>query len=60
MILIAFLCARIPSSPDKFKRRIKNRTFQTPLDGGFESVLNIVFSFETYFESKSVQFKWGN
>ena len=40
MILIALMCARIPRSPDNFKRAIKYHTFQTSFYSGFESVAN--------------------
>ena len=47
MILIALMCTRISQSPDvKFQRVITYLTFQTPFYSGFESVTNIVFSFE--------------
>ena len=39
----------IPLSPDNFKRVIKYQTSHTPFYSGFESVANIVFSFETSF-----------
>ena len=44
--------ARIPSGPDNFKRVIK---YQTSFYSGFESVTNIVFSFETNFGWRSTQ-----
>ena len=47
MILIALMWARIPSGPDNFKRVIQYQTLGTSFHGGFESVANIVFSFET-------------
>ena len=47
MILIPFMCARIPRGADNFKRIFK---FQTSFYGGFEWVANIIFSFETNFE----------
>ena len=49
MILIALMWARILPGPDNFKRVIRFQTFETPLYGGFESVANIVFPFETNF-----------
>ena len=49
MILNALMCAQILSSPDNFSGVITYRTFQTPFYGGFESVANIAFSFETNF-----------
>ena len=53
MILIALMWARILPDPDTFKRVIKYHTFKTYCD--FESVANIVFSFETNFGSRSIQ-----
>ena len=47
MILIALMWARIPPGPDNFKRVIKYQTLRTSFYGGFESVANIVFLFET-------------
>ena len=55
MTLIALMCARIPLSPDNFKRFFKHQTFQTPFYSGFESVANILFSFETNFRKRSIQ-----
>ena len=55
MILIALMWTRIPSGPDNFKRIIKYQTFQTSFYGGFKSVANIVFSFETNLEWRSIQ-----
>ena len=55
MILIALICAQIPPGPDKFKRVIKYQTFQTSFHSGFESLANIVFSFETNFGQRSIQ-----
>ena len=50
IILIALMCARIPSSSDNFKRVIKYQTFQTPFFySGLESGANILFSFKTNF-----------
>ena len=48
-IMIALMCVQIPPSPDNFKRAIEYQIFQTPFYNGFESVANIVFSFETNF-----------
>ena len=47
MILIALMWARIPSGPDNFKKVIKIPDFPDFLFCDFESVANIVFSFET-------------
>ena len=49
MILIALMWARILPGPDSFKRVIKYKTFKTSLFCDFESVADIVFSFETNF-----------
>ena len=51
MILIALMCARIPSGPDNFKRIIKYQTVQTLF---YESIANIVFSFKTNFGWRSI------
>ena len=50
MILIALMRARTPPSTDNSKRVIKYQTFQTPFYSSFESVENIVFSFDTNYE----------
>ena len=50
MILIALMWSQLPPGPDNFKRVNKYQTFQTSFYGGFESVANIVFSFEANFE----------
>ena len=49
MILFALMWARIPPGPDNFKRVIEYQTFKTSFYCDFESVANIVFSFETNF-----------
>ena len=54
MILIALMWARIPSGNDNFKTVIKYQTFRDSFYGGFESVANNVFSFETNFGWKSI------
>ena len=46
MILTALMWARIPPGPDNFKRVIKYQTFKTSFYCDFESVTNILFSFE--------------
>ena len=43
------MCAWIPLSPDNIKKVIKYQTSHTLFYSGFESVANIVFSFETSF-----------
>ena len=48
---IYFDVARTPPGPDNFKRVLTQQTFQTSFPGGFESVANIVFSFETYYSA---------
>ena len=55
MILIALMWARMPPGPDNFRRVIKYQTFKTSFHCDFESVANIVFSFETNFGWRSVQ-----
>ena len=41
------MLVRIPLGPDNFKMVIKYQTFHTSFYAGFESVANIVFSFDT-------------
>ena len=55
MILIALMFTGISPSPDNFKRVIRYETFQTPFNSSFESMANIVFSFETNFGQRSIQ-----
>ena len=55
MIMIALMCTRIPPSPDNLKKVIKYQTFQTPFYSGFESIVNIVFSFEANFGQGFIQ-----
>ena len=49
MILIALMWAQIPLAPDNFQRVVKYQTLKTSFYCDFESVANIVFSFETNF-----------
>ena len=55
MILIALMCARVPLSPYNFRRDIKYQTFQMPFYSSFESVANIVFSFNSNYYIESIQ-----
>ena len=55
MILIALMWARILPGPDNFKRVIKYQTFKNSFYCDFESVANIVFSFEIKFGWRSIQ-----
>ena len=49
MTLFASIWVRIPLGPDNFKTVGKYNTFQNSFYGGFDSLANTVFSFETNF-----------